>query len=550
MVLVFELETWKDVRIMAKNIPIKWKIMIFSFGIVFFSITIAGIIAAGKLYDQTEERLGERGLITGRTVANLPEVQQSLSESEGWEKINPIVNRVRTINDSDYIVVLNSNRIRYSHPVEEKLGTISAGKDEGAAFAEHSYVSKAKGEIGVSIRSFVPIMNAEHEQIGVVIVGNMMPELGTVLSSIKSELALIAILALGFGSGGSWLLARRIKEETFHLEPHEISRLLVERTATFEAMNEGVIAIDLDGNTMIFNEKAKRILEVTEDVTGLKVSSVIRSKQLLSVLMTDHRLQNEEMTVGKRVLLISKVPIRVNGEKVGAVAVFQDRTEVAAMAEELTGVKNFVEALRVQNHESLNRLHTIAGLIQLDEKEKALDYVFEVSQQDEDLSNFLSKRINDFRISGLILSKVRRGKELGVEVMIDRNSIYKKNPALVDSHDLVLIIGNLIENAFYSFNRVSQEAPLVHLSLISDDHFLYLSVEDNGCGIKEELQEKVLERGFSTKGEDGNGLGLYLIKRTVERANGKMSLVSRVGEGTNIELIIPMSTEGSEHDEY
>ncbi|WP_377891032.1 ATP-binding protein [Alkalihalobacillus sp. R86527] len=535
---------------MAKNIPIKWKIMIFSFGIVFFSITIAGIIAAGKLYDQTEERLGERGLITGRTVANLPEVQQSLSESEGWEKINPIVNRVRTINDSDYIVVLNSNRIRYSHPVEEKLGTISAGKDEGAAFAEHSYVSKAKGEIGVSIRSFVPIMNAEHEQIGVVIVGNMMPELGTVLSSIKSELALIAILALGFGSGGSWLLARRIKEETFHLEPHEISRLLVERTATFEAMNEGVIAIDLDGNTMIFNEKAKRILEVTEDVTGLKVSSVIRSKQLLSVLMTDHRLQNEEMTVGKRVLLISKVPIRVNGEKVGAVAVFQDRTEVAAMAEELTGVKNFVEALRVQNHESLNRLHTIAGLIQLDEKEKALDYVFEVSQQDEDLSNFLSKRINDFRISGLILSKVRRGKELGVEVMIDRNSIYKKNPALVDSHDLVLIIGNLIENAFYSFNRVSQEAPLVHLSLISDDHFLYLSVEDNGCGIKEELQEKVLERGFSTKGEDGNGLGLYLIKRTVERANGKMSLVSRVGEGTNIELIIPMSTEGSEHDEY
>lgn len=39
------------------------------------------------------------------------------------------------------------------------------------------------------------------------------------------------------------------------------------------------------------------------------------------------------------------------------------------MAEELTGVKNFVEALRVQNHEHMNKLHTIAGLIQLGKSE-------------------------------------------------------------------------------------------------------------------------------------------------------------------------------------
>ncbi|MFP3360696.1 histidine kinase, partial [Planococcus sp. SIMBA_143] len=87
-------------------------------------------------------------------------------------------------------VVLDTNRIRFSHPVEEKLGTVSAGKDEGAAFAEHSYVSKAKGEMGIAIRSFVPIMNQQHEQIGVVIVGNMLPSITSVLLSIKPELLL------------------------------------------------------------------------------------------------------------------------------------------------------------------------------------------------------------------------------------------------------------------------------------------------------------------------------------------------------------------------
>ncbi|MFP3360038.1 Spo0B domain-containing protein, partial [Planococcus sp. SIMBA_143] len=91
--------------------------------------------------------------------------------------------------------------------------------------------------------------------------------------------------------------------------------------------------------------------------------------------------EREEMTFGNKVLMISKVPVSVGEETVGTLAVFQDRTEVSLMAEELTGVKNFVDALRVQNHESMNRLHTIAGLIQLDQKEKALDYVFEVSQK-------------------------------------------------------------------------------------------------------------------------------------------------------------------------
>lgn len=518
--------------------------MIFSFGIVLFSIVIAGIIAAGKVYDETEKRLGERGLITGRTVANLPDVQQFILDSEGWEKINPIVNRIRTINDADYIVVLNSNRIRYSHPVEEKLGTVSAGKDEGAAFAEHSYISKAKGEMGVAIRSFVPVMNNDHEQIGIVIVGNMMPEVGSVLSSITSELAMIALLALGFGSIGSWILARRIKKETFQLEPHEIARLLVERTATFEAMNEGVIAIDNDGNIMIFNDKAKRILGVSYETTEKKLQDVISSKKLLSLLRSRDRLESEEITAGGKVLMLSKVPIQVVDQIVGTLAVFQDRTEVAAIAEELTGVKSFVEALRVQNHESLNRLHTIAGLIQLDQKDKALDYVFEVSQQDEDLSSFLSKHIEDFKISGLLLSKIRRGKELGVEVTVNRSSTYVKNPSLLDSHDLVLILGNLIENAFYSFNSVTQEQNFIHISIVQDDAFLYLAVEDNGCGMRENIQEKVLEKGFSTKGEDGNGLGLYLIKRTVDRVNGNLTFTSREGEGTSIELVIPMCDEG------
>ena len=195
-------------------------------------------------------------------MANLPGVKQNLTESEGWKEVNPIVERIRTINSADYIVVLNMNRIRFSHPVDEKLGTVSAGKDEGPAFAEHSYVSKAKGEMGIAVRAFVPVMNDKHEQIGVVIVGNMLPSIIEIILGMKNEILLVFFLTALFGIIGSWLLARHLKEQTFHLEPHEIVQLLVERTATFQAMNEGIIAIDIHGQITILNQKAKRILGI------------------------------------------------------------------------------------------------------------------------------------------------------------------------------------------------------------------------------------------------------------------------------------------------
>ncbi|WP_347551805.1 sensor histidine kinase [Pseudalkalibacillus hwajinpoensis] len=525
---------------MARRVPIKAKIMILSFGVVLFSIIIAGIIATGKIYEENENKLGEKGLSTGRIVANLPEVQQSLVESEGWYQINPIVNQIRTVNGADYIVVLDANRIRYSHPVEEKLGTVSAGKDEGAAFAEHSYVSKAKGEMGVAIRSFVPIMNKKHEQIGVVVVGNMLPGIASVILSIKSELILIAFLALGFGMIGSWLLARQIKKETFQLEPYEISRLLMERTATFQAMNEGVIAVDLQGKIMIFNDKAKHILDIIDDVIDMSIDEVLSNSKLKEVLTGEQALDREEVTSGRKVLMISRVPISVGEEIVGTVSVFQDRTEVAQMAEELTGVKNFVEALRVQNHESMNRLHTIAGLIQLDQKEKALNYVFDVSQKDEELSGFLSKNVKDYRISGLLISKMKRAKELGIELSINQNSRMERAPQLIDSHDIVLVIGNLIENAFHSFKGLERKERIIEISLIEYEGEFVITAEDNGCGIPMAIQDRVLTRGFTTKGSQGSGLGLYLIKRTIEKGKGEIYLTSHEGEGTSIELVLPM----------
>ncbi|MFP3339403.1 hypothetical protein R0J91_15610, partial [Micrococcus sp. SIMBA_131] len=93
---------------------------------------------------------------------------------------------------------------------------------------------------------------------------------------------------------------------------------------------------DLHGEVIIFNEKAKAILDIVEDVVGKQLNEVFNGPKLIRVLKEDRAFEREEMTFGNKVLMISKVPVSVGEETVGALAVFQDRTEVSLMAEELT----------------------------------------------------------------------------------------------------------------------------------------------------------------------------------------------------------------------
>lgn len=520
--------------------PIQLKITILSFGVVLFSILMGGLIIISKLENIKEDELRKRTMITARTVAQLPEIHRNIKLPYGWEKINPVVERIRIINNADYIVVLNKDRIRYSHPVRSLIGSVSQGEDEGAAFAEHSYTSLAKGEVGIAVRAFVPILNEHRDQIGVVIVGNILPSFFDLLKDILDEISLIFFFTLLFGIVGSYFLARHIKDQMFHLEPHEIVQMLVERTATFNAMHEGVIAIAKNLSVTIFNEKAKQMLGIKGDVIGKKITDVLPDTRLPEVIKKEKAVYNQEIQIRQTNIMSNRVPIRVNDQIVGAVAIFQDITKVKKMAEELTGVKAFVEALRVQNHEHMNKLHTIAGLIQLGNQEKALKYVFQVSEEHEALTRFLSKNIRNESIAGLLISKVSRGKELGVHVEIDKQSRLDNFPKLLDHHDFVVIIGNLIENAFTALASTTVTDKHVFISIDQNDEMCEILIEDNGIGIPEHIQEFIFDKGFTTKRSMNHGIGLYLIKQIVEKASGNIKVISKEGEGTSIIVTIPM----------
>lgn len=529
-----------------KHLPIRWKITAMAFGIVAFTLLIIGIILLGYVIDAKEEELSQQAMITAQLVAQNQTVQETLTQDQSSARLQQLVERIRIINKHDYIVIINMERLRLTHPIPERIGTYFASGDGDAAFVEHIYVSKAQVDGTKTVRAFVPIMR-EREQIGVVLVGSALPTIVELILEFRQTTIIILIITSLFGMWGAWLLASHIKKQTFQMEPDELARVLVERTATFHAIHDGIIAIDENERITVINEAARDMLRVQGEAIGRPIFEVIPDSRLPEILTIGKPLYRREFYVQNRAILSNRIPIVISGKTVGAVATFQDKTEVNRLAEELTGVQSFVDALRLQNHEFSNKLHTIAGLIQLNQGKKALDYIFELSEEQTNLSRFFMEQIHDDSISGLLLGKLSRGKELGISLIMNQNSSFMNYPEGMTNHDLVVIIGNLIDNAFDALLAAAHKRKEVFVSLVENDQELVISVKDNGEGLAKSVEDKMFTRGFSTKAAKGRGIGLFLISAIIERLAGEIKVQSS-GEGTLFTIIIPMK-RGGDHVE-
>lgn len=508
---------------------------------VLLAITACGFIVVEKISSTIEKETGLRAMAIARTLAQSEEIQNNVGTPDGTSRIQPLAERTRLATGVEYIVVVDMNGIRYSHPVGDRIGKKFTEPDLVPALANNEYISRAEGVLGPSIRAFVPVkVNEGTRQVGVVVVGILTPTITFLLKNIQTELYYSLGIGLLVGLLGSLYLAKKIKSGMFSLEPEEIARLLEERVAIFQAMSEGIVAIDTNSRITVANKEVQKLLGKSDkEIIGQKIIEMIPNSKLPEVLSTGEAQINNQMYINDTAVLANRVPIRFKGEIIGAVATFQDKTEANRLAEELTGVKAFIEALRVQNHEHMNKMHTIAGLIQLEKYERALDYIYDLSEEQQEITGFLTKNIFDPSIAGLLLGKYTRAKELRVELIIDRKTRLSELPSRVETGDLVIIVGNLIENALDAVRLVEPARRKVYFTMYDQPDSLTITVRDMGPGIPDEKQELVFQQGFSTKGSANRGLGLFLVKRYVQLAGGSITLQNCVDGGVEFKIYIP-----------
>lgn len=202
--------------------------------------------------------------------------------------------------------------------------------------------------------------------------------------------------------------------------------------------------------------------------------------------------------------------------------------------EDFEGTKFLVDSMRANNHDFTNKLHVILGLIQIGEYEKAENYIENISIIQRETVSAIMKAIDNPSFSALLIGKICRASECNVKFVLKEGSVFKTDDINIPSEALVTITGNLIDNALDAMNMNAANInsnKILTFGVYTKPNKILIIVQDTGPGIPLEMQQKIFENGFSTKG-NGRGVGLYHTKQLLESLGGKINLESQPGNGT------------------
>jgi two-component system CitB family sensor kinase len=507
------------------RLPLAYQILGFQVAIILVSALIGAAAAVWQASQELDRQSEQRSLAIAESVADNATIQQGLLTGDPDATIQQAAEQVRRSTGASYVVVTDAGGIRYSHPNPALIGK-PVDENPASVLAGHTWVGVQQGTLGLSARGKAPIFY-KGKVIGMVSVGFPEPPLGQRLLSELPGFATTLLPSLAIGVIASWLLASRLKRQTFGLEPYEIAGLLEEREASLQGIHEGAVATDRDGTITLANDQARRLLSLPADCVGRKVAQVLPQGRLLRFLSGGLKDEDEVLLAGERVLVASRRAIVVRGQTIGHVATLRDTTELTGLARGL-GVDSLTDALRAQAHEFANRLHTIAGLMQVGRPEEAMKLIAQTSGLHQELTESLLERVGDPVLGALLLAKAAIASERGIELRVSDDTVMTRST--MDSEDLITLLGNLIDNALDA--AAGSIDRWVSVSVTEQEGGIVIKVHDSGAGVPQGIDGQIFQEGFSTKNglnRKRRGFGLALVRQVAVRNGGEVSVINEGG---------------------
>ncbi|TMU88422.1 two-component system sensor histidine kinase DcuS [Bacillus sp. BHET2] len=509
-------------------------IILFVCVVVLISLVMTDILISRTINDNIEANIEEKAKIVSRTVAHSTIVKSGLENEKNEADIQEYAMEIQESAEVLFVVVMDMDGIRKSHPALDRIGKHFVGGDEKDVLDGKESLSISEGTLGKSVRAFSPVYNEQSQQIGAVSVGISLNSVEEALDQSHSNILLGSAIGLFVGIIGAIIIARYIKKILFGLEPIAIAKILEERNTMLQSVHEGVVAVNKDTTISLVNKSALKIFNkagLSADPIGMAIKEYMPHTRLERVIKTGKPELDEEQVINGISILVNRVPLIVNDEVVGAISTFRDKTEVNQLAEQLTGVKSYAEALRAQSHEFMNKLHVILGLVKMKDYSHLDRYVKEIVSFRLDEVSMVTSKLKDPALAGFIMGKLSYAREMNVTVTIECNDYIPepRDPSI--THELITVIGNLLDNSIEATTDRAEKEVLVEFSY-QDDH-LIIVVTDTGKGMEEDMMGDIFMKGYSSKGE-GRGYGLFLVKESLEKLNGTMHVESKEGSGTTM----------------
>lgn len=503
---------------------------------VFFSLLGSTMLMRNYVIDRESRLVRQKISETARIVADDPRVIKAVSEEDYSGVVQEYATFMMNQTNVDFIVVMNRDLIRFSHPIETIIKLPFSNLDDARqALSGEEHYSRQQGVLGDGTRFFTPIYDDESNLIGVVCVGYTQQTVNQQLGKVQQRLFLGLGIGLFIGLIGSFILARQIKKELLGLEPVEIAAQVQEREIVNDAVNEGIIAVRADKTVLLTNKNATQIFEKAQlkdgAIDGEQLNDYVYDLLFRQVFEDNIPIVNKAYVMNQLQLVVSVTPIFINHTVYGAVATLQNRTEVEKLIRELANIEQYVDSLRAQRHNFMNQLHVITGLIELEKYDDVTHFVKVLNRDFHEQIGFLSDKIKSSAMVGFFLGKFNEAKEEGVTLSMDLDSYFPNVEITQFIHSLLISIGVMLDNAYEAVQLSETKEVSFYIHYNSDEEVVALRVSDSGSGMSDTVKQKVFDRGFSTKGPK-RGYGLDTLQSIVHDYNGMIELQSQVGKGT------------------
>ncbi|MFJ8106605.1 ATP-binding protein [Streptomyces sp. NPDC096132] len=503
-------------------------------------VVLATGLFLAPLSDQLDDQAMRRALAIAQTTAAMPQIAEDLQSTPPTVDgpVQREAERIRKASGAEYVVVMDLRGTRWSHTDPAEVGG-HVSTDPSQALAGKDVMEIDSGTLGRSARGKVPLRDGDGDIVGAVSVGIEYDSVRARLIHAIPGLLAYAGGALAVGALAAWLISRRVQRQTRDLAFSDISALLAEREAMLHGIREGVVALDRSGRVRLLNDEAQRLLGIGDEAVGRSPDEALGEGRTADVLAG--RVTGTDLIAvrGQRVLVVSRMPT----DDGGAVATLRDRTELEQLGRELDSTRGLIDALRAQDHEHANRMHTLLGLLELEMYDDAVDFVGEVVGDHRATSEQVAEKIEDPLLAALLVGKATVAAERGVALWVSDGT--RLPDRLVDPRGLVTVVGNLVDNALDAVAGTPHAR--VEVELRAEGRTAVLRIRDTGPGIPAEQRELIFTEGWSTKKPPAHGkrgIGLSLVRRLAERQGGRATVGEAAGGGAEFTVVLPEALAG------
>ncbi|WPB89309.1 SpoIIE family protein phosphatase [Streptomyces malaysiensis] len=304
--------------------------------VIVLLLVAAAVTALVVQAERDSTREAQRQSVTAaEAFANAPGTVQALGSRDPTAVLQPRAEAARKRTGVDFIVVMNKEGIRYTHPNPHRIGKKFIGTI-GPSLAGRTTIESVKGILRPGqhvkvVQAVVPVTDSHGSVVGLASAGLTVQNVSGLFDRQLPIIFGTGAIALGLSTTGTALVSRRLRRQTHGLGPAEMTRMYEHHDAVLHAAREGVLIVDAGGRLTLANDEARRLLDLPPDVERRHVVGLGLDEGIVTLLTSGEPATDAVHLAGDRLLALNKRPTAPYGGQAGSVVTLRDTTELAAV---------------------------------------------------------------------------------------------------------------------------------------------------------------------------------------------------------------------------